>query len=313
MKRHKVSVIGAGNVGAATALRLAGMDMFDIALIDAVEGLARGRALDIQQVGAMTLSDSVIEGGSDFKLTANSDIIVITAGLPRLPGMTRADLLSQNAETVGSCARSIMEHSPDPILIVVTNPLDAMCHVALDASGLPKQRVIGMAGMLDSMRFRTFIAQQLGLSIENVDATVIGGHGPSMVPLVRFATVAGAPMVEMMEPEAIEDVLHRTRNAGSEIVGNLQTGGAAFAPAAAVVDMVRVIYGDEHKIIPCSVLLEGEYDIDGLFVGVPCILSSVGVERVIELDLAIDELILLRRSADHVRELCNELEKANSD
>ncbi len=309
MKRRKVSVIGAGNVGAATALRLAGMDIFDIALIDAMEGLARGRALDIQQVGAMTLSDSRIEGGSDYTLTANSDIVMITAGLPRLPGMTRADLLSQNAETVGSCVRSVMEHSPEPFLIVVTNPLDAMCHVALDESGLGKQRVIGMAGMLDTMRFRTFIAHKLGVSIENVDATVIGGHGPSMVPLVRFATVAGAPLAELMEPDELEAVLDRTRNAGSEIVGNLGTGGASFAPAAAIVDMVHAIHGDEHKIIPCSVLLEGEYDIDGVFVGVPCILSSVGVERVVELDLSVDELILLRRSADHVEELRDQLKQ----
>ena len=309
MKRRKVSVIGAGNVGAATALRLAGMDIFDIALIDAMEGLAKGRALDIQQVGAMTLSDSRIEGGSDYTLTANSDIVIITAGLPRLPGMTRADLLSQNAETVGSCVRSVLEHSSEPFLIVVTNPLDAMCHVALDASGLGKQRVIGMAGMLDTMRFRTFIAHKLGVLIENVDATVIGGHGPSMVPLVRFATAAGAPLAELMEPDEIEAVLDRTRNAGSEIVGNLGTGGASFAPAAAIVDMVHAIHGDEHKIIPCSVLLEGEYDIDGVFVGVPCILSSVGVERVVELDLSVDELILLRRSADHVGELRDQLKK----
>ena len=247
MTRKKISVIGAGNVGATTALRLAGMGLFDIAMVDVIEGMPQGRALDMLQAGAITLSDSAVDGSNGYEATADSDIVVIPGGLPRLPGMTRDDLLIKNAEIVAQAVTGVMERSSNPIVIVVTNPLDAMCHVAARASGLPSSRVFGMAGILDSARFRTFISLELGVSVRNVDALVLGGHGDTMVPLPRLSTVAGVPITELLPAERIEALVERTRNGGTEIVSLLKTGGAYYAPSAAIVEMVRAIVLDEKK------------------------------------------------------------------
>jgi len=305
--RKKISIIGAGNVGATTAMRLAETGQFDVALVDSINGMPTGKALDLLQSGAITLSDGQIQGGTTFDITADSDIVVFTAGLPRLPGMTRDDLLQKNAETIAATTRSVMERSRNPILIVVSNPLDAMCHVALKASGLDHRRVIGMAGILDSARFRTFIAMELRVSVRNVDAVVLGGHGDTMVPLPRFSTVAGVPVTELMSPERLSAIVQRTRNGGTEIVSHLKTGGAYYAPAAAVTEMIRAIVNDERKILPCATLLHGEYGIEGTYVGVPVVLGSDGVERVVELKLSSEELTALHKSAEAVRILKDKL------
>lgn len=301
--RKKISIIGSGNVGASTALQLASSGQFDIVLIDAAPGMPVGKALDLQQTGAITLSDSIIQGSSSYEATSNSDIIVITAGFPRLPGMTRDDLVIKNAEVLAEVTTQAMKYSSNPILIVVTNPLDAMCHVALNVSGLPKQRVIGMAGILDSARFRTFIAQELKVSVRNVDAIVLGGHGDTMVPLPRISTVAGVPITELLSADRIAALVERTRNGGTEIVGHLKTGGAYYAPAASVVEMIRAIVHDENKILPCAALLDGEYGIAGVYVGVPVVLGARGIHRIIQLKLQPDETVALHHSADSVRAL----------
>jgi malate dehydrogenase len=305
--RSKISIIGAGNVGATTAMRLAESGLYDVSLVDAIDGMPTGKALDILQSGAITASDAQIQGGTHFDITRNSDIVVFTAGLPRLPGMTRDDLLHKNAETIAASTRSVMEYSKDPILIIVSNPLDAMCHVALKTSGLPTQRVIGMAGILDSARFRTFIALELGISVRNVDAVVLGGHGDTMVPLPRLSTVAGVPITELISPERIEALVHRTRNGGTEIVGHLKSGGAFYAPAAAVTEMIRAIVHDEKKILPCAALLNGEYGIEGIYAGVPVVLGANGIERVVEFKLSAEELAALRKSSEAVRVLRDKL------
>ncbi len=288
-------------------MRLAETGAFDIALVDAIEGMPTGKALDLLQSGAVTLSDAQIQGGTRYDITANSDIVVFTAGLPRLPGMTRDDLLQKNAATIHGAVRSVMEYSTHPILIMVSNPLDAMCHVALQASGLPHRRVIGMAGILDSARFRTFIAMELGVSVRNVDGVVLGGHGDTMVPLPRFSTVAGVPITDLIPPDRIQALVDRTRNGGTEIVGHLQSGGAYYAPAAAVTEMIRAIVNDEKKILPCAALLQGEYGIDGTYAGVPVVLGSNGIERIVELKLSGEELLALQKSAQAVRELTNKV------
>ena len=305
--RKKISIIGAGNVGATTAMRLAETGQFDISLVDAIDGMPTGKALDLMQSGAITLSDAKIQGSSRYDITADSDIVVFTAGLPRLPGMTRDDLLQKNAETIASTTRAVMEHSRNPILIVVSNPLDAMCHVALQTSGLPQRQVIGMAGILDSARFRTFIAMELNVSVRNVDGVVLGGHGDTMVPLPRFSTVAGVPITNLISAERIAALVDRTRNGGTEIVGHLKAGGAYYAPAAAVTEMIRAILNDEKKILPCAALLRGEYGIDGIYVGVPVVLGSGGIERIVEFELNPDELAALHRSAESVRGLRDKL------
>jgi malate dehydrogenase len=301
--RKKIAIVGSGNVGATTAMRLAETGRFDVALIDIIGGMPTGKALDLLQSGAITCSDAKIQGGTDFEITADSDIIVFTAGLPRLPGMTRDDLLQKNAETIAATTKSVMRYSVNPILIVVSNPLDAMCHVALATSGLPSPRVLGMAGILDSARFRTFIAMELGVSVRNIDAIVLGGHGDTMVPLPRFSTVAGVPITELISAERIRALIERTRHGGTEIVGHLKSGGAYYAPAAAVTEMIRAIVDNEKKILPCAALLHGEYGIDGIYVGVPVVLASGGIERVVELKLSNEELTALRKSAEAVRTL----------
>lgn len=305
--RKKVSIIGAGNVGATTALRLAETGLHDVALIDIIEGMPAGKALDLQQACALALSDGRVEGGTRYDITANSDIVVITAGLPRLPGMTRDDLLVRNAEAVRVSVESAMQFSPNPILIVVTNPLDAMCHVALETSGLPPQRVIGMAGILDSARFRTFIALELRVSVRDIHALVLGGHGDTMVPLPRFSTVAGVPLPQMLPAARIDALIERTRSGGAEIVGRLKSGGAYYAPSAAIAEMVRAIVLDEHRILPCAALLGGEYGVNGIYLGVPVVLAANGIERIVVLDLSPEELAALHRSAEAVRVLRDKL------
>lgn len=305
--RTKVSVLGAGNVGATTAFLLAQTGLFDVALVDVAEGMAEGKALDLRQSGAILSSDAVVEGSADYRITEDSDILVHTAGLPRLPGMTRDDLLHRNAEITRIAIRSAMEFSANPIIIVVSNPLDAMCHVAQSVSGLPRERVIGMAGILDSARFRTFLAMELGVSNSNIEALVLGGHGDTMVPLPRLSTVAGTPVTDLLAPERIASIVERTRNGGAEIVAYLKSGGAYYAPAAAVTEMIRAICADEHKILPCSALLCGEYGIHGTYAGVPVVLAAHGIERILTLELLPDELAALHRSAEAVRVLRDKL------
>ncbi len=301
--RKKVTVVGSGNVGATTALRIAHMELADVVMTDIVEGIPQGKALDMLQCGPIVSSDSQVSGTNDYKDTANSDIVVVTAGFPRKPGMSRDDLLMKNYEVVKATTEKIIEHSPDCILILVTNPLDAMAQAALRVSKFPKHRVVGMAGVLDSARFRTFIAQEAKVSVENVQAFVLGGHGDEMVPLVRFSNIAGIPLTDLISSERLDAIVQRTRTGGGEIVKYLKTGSAFYAPAAAVTEMVEAILKDKKKILPCCAYLEGEYGIDGLYMGVPCKLGESGIEQIMEVKLTSDEQTALNKSADTVREL----------
>jgi len=307
VSRRKVTVIGAGNVGATAAQRIAESGLADVCLVDVVEGLPQGKALDLAEAAPLQLHDHAIVGTNDYADTAGSDVIVVTAGLARQPGMSRDDLLLKNAGIVRSVVTSAARHSPNAILVVVTNPLDAMVHVALEASGFPKRRVVGMAGVLDSARFRTFIAEELGVSAFDVSAFVLGGHGDTMVPLPRFSTVAGIPLPELMTPERIEALVQRTRNGGAEVVALLKSGSAFYAPASSVMHMVDAILNDRKRVLPCAVMLAGEYEIDGLVVGVPVVLGSAGVERIIEIKLTAEERSALLTSADSVRGLMETL------
>ena len=307
MPRPKVTVIGAGNVGATAAQRIAEAGLADVVLVDIVEGLPQGKALDLAEAAPIVLHDSRLTGTNDYAETAGSDIVVVTSGLARQPGMSRDDLLFKNAGIVRSVVEQAVRHSPDCILIVVTNPLDAMCHVAKDASGFPRERVLGMAGVLDSARFRTFIAQELGVSVEDTHAFVLGGHGDTMVPLPRYSTVAGIPITELLPAERIEALVERTRNGGAEIVGLLKTGSAFYAPGASVFEMVEAILLDRKRVLPCAVYLQGEYGTRDLFVGVPCVLGAGGMERVVEIPLTPDEQAAFDRSAAAVRELVEKL------
>ncbi len=301
--RRKVTVIGAGNVGATTAQLIAQTGLADVVLVDIVEGLPQGKALDLAEAAPVIGYDVKITGTNDYADTAGSKIIVVTSGIARKPGMSRDDLISVNAGVVGSVVRAAAAVSPDAILIVVTNPLDAMCHVALRASGFPRERVIGMAGVLDSARFRSFIAEELEVSVRDVRAFVLGGHGDTMVPLPRYSTVGGVPITELMTPERIEEIVTRTRNGGAEVVALLKSGSAFYAPAASVVEMVESILLDRRRVLPCAAYLDGEYGISGLFVGVPVVLGQGGLERVVEIDLTDDERAAFDRSAEAVREL----------
>lgn len=307
----KVTVIGAGNVGATAAQRLAEKDLCDVVLIDIVEGVPQGKALDLTQAAPVEKHDARLTGSNSYEASAKSDIVIITAGIPRKPGMSRDDLLATNKKIVASVTKEVVKHSPDTMLIVVSNPLDAMCHVAYEASGLPKSRVMGMAGVLDSARFRAFISMELNVSVENIHAFVLGGHGDTMVPLPRFSTVAGVPITELMSPERIEALVKRTRNGGAEIVGLLKTGSAYYAPASAAVEMAESIMKDKKKILPSAVLLEGEYGIRDLFVGVPVKLGKGGVEEIFEITLKADEQAALLKSADAVRELVAAMKSMN--
>ena len=306
--RNKVTVVGAGNVGASCALRLADKELADVVLVDIVEGVPQGKALDILEACPVEGSDVRVSGSNDYEATANSDIVVVTAGFPRKPGMSRDDLLLKNYEIVKACVEPAVKYSPNAILIIVSNPLDAMCHVARKISGFSKNRVIGMAGILDTARFRTFLAEAAGVSVENVVAVVLGGHGDTMVPLVRYTSVAGIPISDILDPETIDAIVQRTRGGGAEIVKYLKTGSAFYAPSSAVVEMVGSILKDKKKVLPCAAYLEGEYGVNGLFVGVPVKLGARGIEKIYELNLTEDERAALKKSADTVQELVDVLE-----
>jgi len=307
MARRKIAVIGAGNVGATTAQRIIETGLADVCLVDIVEGLPQGKALDLQEAAPVVGYDVNICGTNDYADTAGSKVIVITSGLARQPGMSRDDLLLKNASIVRSVTEQAVAHSPDAIIIVVTNPLDAMCHVAMQASGFPRERVIGMAGVLDSARFRSFIAEELKVSVRDVRAFVLGGHGDTMVPLPRHSTVGGIPITELLSTERIDQLIERTRNGGAEVVALLKTGSAYYAPAASVVEMVESILLDRRRILPCAAYLQGEYGIDGLFVGVPVVLGAGGMERIVEIDLTANERAEFDRSAASVRELADKV------
>lgn len=305
----KVTVVGAGHVGATAAQRLSEKGLSDVVLVDIIEGVPQGKALDLMEAAPIEKHDSTLVGVNAYEATAGSDIAIITAGIPRKPGMSRDDLISTNAGIVGQVAEQIAKYSPDCILIIVSNPLDAMCHVAHKASGFPKNRVIGMAGVLDSARFRTFIAMELNVSVENTHAFVLGGHGDTMVPLPRYSTVAGIPITELMPADRIAALVDRTANGGAEIVSLLKTGSAYYAPASAAVEMAEAILKDKKKILPCAVYLEGEYGYNDLFIGVPVKLGASGVEEVIQIQLTADEKTALDKSAAAVEELKGVLAK----
>ncbi len=305
--RRKITVIGAGNVGATAAQRIVEKELGDVVLVDVVDGVPQGKGLDMYQSGAVEGFDMKIVGSNGYEETADSDLCIMTAGLPRKPGMSRDDLLKTNEAIVADCIAKVTRYSRDLTIIVVTNPLDAMCEVARRVSKLPKNKVIGMAGILDSARMRAFIAMEMNVAMSNIHATVLGGHGDTMVPLPRYSTVAGVPITELLSPERVEAIVKRTADGGAEIVKLLKTGSAYYAPSAAAVEMADAIFNDKKKILPCAALLEGEYGIDGLFVGVPVVLGKDGVEKIIELKLTPDEAAALRKSADSVAELCGKL------
>jgi malate dehydrogenase len=307
MARPKITVVGAGNVGASVAQYAVEKELGDVVLVDVVEGIPQGKALDLAQAGPVHGYDSSLVGTNGYEETAHSDVVVITAGLARKPGMTRDDLLFKNAEIVGGVVEQIVSRSKNAILVLVTNPLDAMVQLAWKKSGFPKERVIGMAGVLDSARFRTFIARELNVSVENVTAFVLGGHGDTMVPLPRYSTVAGIPITELLSKEKVEALVQRTANGGAEIVGLLKTGSAYYAPAASTVEMVEAILKDKHKILPCAAYLDGQYGVKGLYVGVPVKLGRKGVEQIIEIKLLPDEQAAFDKSAAAVRELVDKL------
>jgi len=307
MSRPKVTVVGAGNVGATTAQRIAEAGLADVVLVDIVEGLPQGKALDLAESAPVLGHDCSITGTNDYGDTAGSDIVVVTSGLARQPGMSRDDLLAKNAGIVSSVVHAAAAVSPAAILVIVTNPLDAMCHVALRASGFPRERVIGMGGVLDSARFRTFIANELHVSVTSTQAFVLGGHGDTMVPLPRYSSVAGVPLTELLSAERIEALVTRTRNGGAEIVALLKSGSAFYAPAAAVAQMVGAILGDTKAILPCAVLLQGEYGARDLFVGVPVKLGRSGVEQIVPIELTASEQAEFDRSAAAVGELVGHL------
>ena len=305
--RAKLTVVGAGNVGASVAQYAVEKELGDVVLVDVIEGIPQGKALDLAQAGPVHHYDSCLVGSNGYDETAGSDIVVITAGLARKPGMTRDDLLFKNAEIVGAVVEQVAAKSPDAILILVTNPLDAMVQLAWKKSGFPSKRVVGMAGILDSARFRTFIARELNVSVENVTAFVLGGHGDTMVPLPRYSTVAGIPITDLLPADRIEALVKRTANGGAEIVALLKSGSAYYAPAAATVEMMEAILKDKKKILPCAAYLDGEYGVKGLYVGVPVKLGRSGVEQIIEITLTAEEQAAFQKSAGAVRELVDKL------
>jgi len=308
--RKKISVVGSGNVGSTVAMRVAEKELADVVLIDILEGVPAGKALDLTEAAPIECHDSRIIGvTNDYSQVKDSEIVIITAGVPRKPGMSRDDLLSTNAGIMKAVVKEVAVAAPDSILIIVSNPLDAMCHVALDTSGFKKNKVIGMAGVLDSARFRSFIAMELNVSVENTHAFVLGAHGDTMVPLPRYSTVAGIPITELIPPERIEALIERTRNGGGEIVNLLKTGSAYYAPASAATEMAEAIIKDKKKILPCVTNLQGEYGIKDLFIGVPVKLGSSGVEQVIEIKLTDEENKALQNSAKAVQGLVDDLKR----
>jgi malate dehydrogenase len=309
MRRVKVTVVGAGNVGGSIAQRLAEKNWYDIVLVDIVEGMPQGKALDLVEAGPVCSYDSAVAGANSYEATKDSDLVIITSGIPRRPGMSRDELLETNTKIVSSVVRETTKRSPEAILIIVSNPLDVMTHVAHRVSGFPKNRVLGMAGVLDSARFRSFIAEALQVSVENIHAMVLGGHGDSMVPLIRYTTVAGRPIAEWLSPEILEALIKRTREGGAEIVNLLKTGSAFYAPAASVVEMVEAITKDQKKILPCAALCEGEYGFHDLVLGVPVKLGSDGAEAIIEYALTPEERTALETSSQAVRELYGQVDQ----
>jgi malate dehydrogenase len=301
--RSKITVVGAGFVGSTVVQRLAERDYADVVMFDIIPNMPQGKALDMLQAGPVLGYDSLVVGTNDYADTASSDIVVVTSGFPRKPGMTRDDLVKKNQEIVTQVTEQIVRYSPNSIIIMVTNPLDAMAQLAYHISGFPRNRVVGMAGVLDTARFRTFIAQELGASVRDVQAYVLGGHGDTMVPLARMCTVAGVPISHLMQASRIEQIVQRTRDGGAEIVKLLGTGSAYFAPSASVLQMVDSILLDKKMIMPCAVYLQGEYGIHNLFVGVPAKLGAQGVEQIVEIELDEHERALLQKSADAVKEL----------
>jgi malate dehydrogenase len=306
---RKVTVVGAGNVGATAAQRLAEKELCDVVLIDIVAGIPQGKSLDLAEAASIEKHDAQVIGTNDYEASKNSDIAIITAGIARKSGMSRDDLLATNKSIVKKVTEQVIKFSPEAIIIVVSNPLDAMCHVAYDVSGFPRNRIIGMAGVLDSARFRAFISMELHVSVENVHASVLGGHGDTMVPLPRYSTVSGIPITELLSKERIEALVDRTRKGGAEIVSLLKTGSAYYAPASAAVEMAESILKDKKKILPCAAYLESEYGIHGLFVGVPVKLGTDGIEEIIQIKLTEEESAALKKSAAAVQELVDAMKK----
>ena len=305
--KHKVAVIGAGNVGASTALYVAERGLADVTLIDILEGMPQGKALDLQQSAPLWGKGGRIEGSNDLAAVKGADVVVMTAGFPRKPGMSRSDLLKANADIVRPAAEAVRQHAPNATVVVVTNPLDVMAHLFWKTCGFPKQRVLGMAGILDSARMRAFIAMELGVSGADIHAMVLGGHGDSMVPLPRFTTVGGIAIGELLPADRIAAIADRTRGGGAEIVKLLKTGSAYYAPAMSAVEMVEAILTDQKRLVPCSVLLEGEYGMKDLFIGVPIVLGGKGVERIVKLELSAEELAALQKSGKEVADMIHEL------
>lgn len=303
IKRNKITVVGAGNVGATAAHWIASKELADVVLVDITEGMPQGKSLDLAQAAPIDGFDVKLVGTNGYEETKDSDIVIITAGIPRKPGMSRDDLLKTNSDIVSAVTEQVAKYSPNSFIIIVSNPLDAMTQVAFRKSGFPKNRVLGMAGVLDSARMRCFVAEELNVSVENVTCFVLGGHGDTMVPLPRYSTVAGIPITELLSKEKIDEICKRTANGGAEIVGLLKTGSAFYAPSLAAVEMAEAILKDKKKILPCCVMLEGEYGINNLFVGVPCKLGKNGVEQIIEISLTTEERAALQKSAAAVEEL----------
>ena len=302
--RKKISIVGSGNVGATAAHWIASKELADVVLIDIIEGVPQGKGLDLLEAMPIEKRDSYVIGTNEYADTANSDIVIITAGIPRKPGMSRDDLLNTNYKIMSDVVGKVVKYSPNCILIVVSNPLDAMAQAAYKLSGFPRERVIGMAGVLDSARFRSFIADELKVSVENVTAFVLGGHGDTMVPLARYSTVAGIPITELIAPDRLAQLVQRTRDGGAEIVKYLKTGSAYYAPSSAATEMAEAILKDKKKILPCAAYLEGEYGVKGLYVGVPVKLGAKGIEQIIQIKLTPEEQAGLNKSADAVKELC---------
>ena len=311
--RTKVTVIGAGNVGATTAQRLAERGYADIVLVDIVDGLPQGKALDMYEASPVIGVDSCITGATDYGPTAGSEIIVITSGVARKPGMSRDDLLQINMGIVDSVTRAAIAESPEATIVVVSNPLDAMCHVAFEAAGVPSSRVIGMAGILDTARYRSFLAEAINVSVEDINAFVLGGHGDTMVPLASYTTAAGIPITKLLPQDQLDQIIQRTRDGGAEIVNLLKTGSAFYAPSAAVAQMVDAIALDKRRILPCAARLDGEYGVDGLFIGVPVILGRNGIEQILEINLTDDEQAQLKQSADAVQGLVDDMARLSQN
>lgn len=306
-KRPKITIVGAGNVGATAAHWVVAKELGDVVLVDVMEGIPQGKALDLYETSPVEPFDAKILGTNSYEPTADSEVVIITAGLARKPGMSRDDLMKTNAGIVKSITEQIVHHSPDCILIVVTNPLDVMCTVAHRASGFPRHRVMGMAGILDTARYRSFLAEALDISVEDIQALVLGGHGDSMVPLINYTTVCGIPITQLLDAHRLEKIVQRTRDGGLEIVNYLKTGSAYYAPSASAVQMAESIIKDKKRVLPCSALLEGEYGLSNIFIGVPVILGAHGIERILEVELTDDERAALIQSAEQVRQQVEKL------